>query len=387
IILLGVTFFVGMVAAGKRGSGLAIPGAVITMLGILLFIQNTFILWVTWAYAWALLISAAGLGLLIMNLYIKRVNLRRVAGLLIGIGLILFVIFGVLFELILDISGTNMNSGLFLGGGLVLLGIFVILSRPLFSKGRKPAEVEGIRSEGPAPVDADFEEVEEGTQVPQDVMQQPLPEDAEFSSLDFKSAGEVIIVQGDSCELTIDGSSEILKDITAEIHDGILQILLRSGVEKWTGLKQADKFRDIRYHVKVKTLQQITLDGTGNIHADKLEGEKLVLNHSSVGEMVISDLNYSELRVDLSGVGKVQLDGDVHSQSVNLDGSGSYQAENLKSEIASISLGGVGSACVWVEGELKVDISGAGKVEFKGNPNIEEEITGLGSITPLNPTV
>ncbi|MEA3326118.1 MAG: DUF5668 domain-containing protein, partial [Chloroflexota bacterium] len=42
IILLGVTFFVGMVAAGKRGSGLAIPGAVITMLGILLFIQNTF---------------------------------------------------------------------------------------------------------------------------------------------------------------------------------------------------------------------------------------------------------------------------------------------------------------------------------------------------------
>jgi len=85
----------------------------------------------------------------------------------------------------------------------------------------------------------------------------------------------------------------------------------------------------------------------------------------------------------LSGLGKIQLDGETHSQTVNLDGGGSYRGENLKSETATISLGGVGSARVWAEGELKVDISGAGKVEFKGNPNIEETITGLGSITPL----
>ena len=383
IVILGVTFFIGMVAAGKRGSGLAIPGAMITMIGILLFIQNTFNLWVTWAYAWGLLISAAGFGLFIMNFYIKRVNLRRIAGLLIGIGLILFVIFGVLFEVILGISGTNMNSGLFLGGGLVLLGIFVIFSRPLFSKGRKMPKAEEIQPEGPTPVDAAFEEIEEEPQVYPEVVYKPLPEGAEFSSLEFKSVGEVIIVQGDSCGLTIEGRGEIFEDVTAEIHDGILQILLPSGADKWKRLTQADKFRDIRYHVMVKTLQQITLDGIGNIHADKLEGEKLILEHSSVGDMVINDLNYSELKVELSGLGKIQLDGETHSQTVNLDGGGSYRGENLKSETATISLGGVGSARVWAEGELKVDISGAGKVEFKGNPNIEETITGLGSITPL----
>ncbi len=173
IIFLGVTFFFGMVVAGKRGAGLAIPGTVITTIGLLLFIQNTFKIWVTWAYAWGLLISAVGLGLLIMNFYLKKLNLRRIAGLLIGIGLLLFVIFGVLFEVILDISGTDLNSGLFLGGGLVALGLFVIFSRPLFSRRKKQQVVEEVQTEvetevqtevqteEPLPVDAVYEEVEE----------------------------------------------------------------------------------------------------------------------------------------------------------------------------------------------------------------------------------
>ena len=177
IIFLGVTFFVGMVVTGKRGAGMAVPGAVITVLGILLFIQNAFNLWVTWSYAWALLISATGLGLLLMNFYLKRVNLRRIAGLLIGIGLLLFVIFGVLFEVILNISGTSMNSGMFLGGGLVLLGLFVILCRPLFSKRHKKLEGEEIQPEGPVPVEAIFEEVEEEMPIPPEVVEQPQPEE------------------------------------------------------------------------------------------------------------------------------------------------------------------------------------------------------------------
>lgn len=185
IIFLGVTFFIGMVVAGKRGAGLAIPGSVITTVGLLLFFQNTFKIWVTWAYAWGLLISAVGLGLLIMNFYLKQINLRRVAGLLIGIGLLLFVIFGVLFEVILDISGTNLNSGLFLGGGLVALGLFVIFSRPLFSRRGKPQVVEDVQTEAqsedqgeePLPVEAVFEEIDEEVSDPTDVEDPPLPEE------------------------------------------------------------------------------------------------------------------------------------------------------------------------------------------------------------------
>ena len=137
VILLGVIFLIGMLMAGRKGAGLAIPGVLITSLGLLLFLQNTFDLWLTWTYAWALFISAIGIGLLLMNLYLKRVGLRKAGGVLIGIGLVLFVIFGIFFEIILDISGENNASVVFLSLGLVLLGLFVIFNRFLFVRGSR----------------------------------------------------------------------------------------------------------------------------------------------------------------------------------------------------------------------------------------------------------
>ena len=62
----------------------------------------------------------------------------------------------------------------------MLLGLFVILSRPLFSKKQKKLESEEIQPEGSVPVDAAFEEVEEveeETLVPPEVGEQPLPEE------------------------------------------------------------------------------------------------------------------------------------------------------------------------------------------------------------------
>jgi hypothetical protein len=137
VILLGLIFFIGMLIDREKGVGLAIPGALITSLGILLFLQNTFNLWWTWTYAWTLLISALGLGLLMMNNTLKRPGLRKAGGALIGVGLVLFVILGIFFEIILNISGENKASGVFLGVGLVLLGLFILFSRFLFARSYK----------------------------------------------------------------------------------------------------------------------------------------------------------------------------------------------------------------------------------------------------------
>lgn len=134
IVGLGLVFWVGMLVSRKKALGLAIPGSLITMIGLLVFVQQTFSLWGTWTYAWGLLISAVGIGLLIMNISVKRVSLRRVAGLLIGIGLVLFLVLGFFFEILLKISGPGIEGRVFYSAGVILLGIFVLFSRPLFAK-------------------------------------------------------------------------------------------------------------------------------------------------------------------------------------------------------------------------------------------------------------
>lgn len=381
IVLFGLTFLVAMLFAGKRGAGLAIPGTIITALGVLLFVQNTFDLWITWAYAWALLISAVGLGLLIMNSYLNRVGLRRAAGLLIGIGLTLFVIFGMFFEIILNISGTDLYSGLFLGIGLILLGLFVVFSRPLFSRaGKTPqtAKPEGVEM----PVDGDVGEPEQTSAADQPVAE-VLVEGEAFTRLSFKSVGEVLLTQGAACALTVKGDPEVLDKLQTEVREGELVITYQSDIKDWSGLQWLSGNPKTRYYVTMQTVEALKLGGAGNLEADHLEAEALNLVHNGLGKLKINDLHCQALSAELGGLGEIVLRGAVESQTVELIGAGSYEAEGLESQKAKIVLTGTGSAKVWVESELDATVSGAGSIRYKGNASVTQSNSGVGDIKPL----
>ncbi|MDY6867207.1 MAG: DUF2807 domain-containing protein [Chloroflexota bacterium] len=380
IVLFGLTFFVGMITAGRRGAGLAIPGAIITTIGLLLFLQNTFNLWVTWSYAWALLVSATGLGLLIMNLYLKRPTLRRVAGLLIGTGLTLFVVFGMFFEVIIDISGADLASGVFLGGGLVLLGLFIIFSGPLFHRASKSVAEAG--AEAAETVDAAFEDIEP-VPAPSGDATQPLSADTVFSGVHFKSVGEVFIAQGDTCGLKIEGSEDLIAKIITEVHEDMLSITYKSDVGDWTKLDWISGESRLRYYITMKKVKRIDMAGAGTMRADELSGETLNISHSGAGKMTLKGLTYKELDVDLGGLGEILVEGEVRSQNVDLGGAGSYIADQLKSQAANVSLSGAGSARVWAEVELNAHVTGAGSIKYKGNPHITQSSTDLGNIKPL----
>jgi len=387
IVLFGLTFFAGMLVAGRKGAGLAIPGAVITTLGTLLFIQNTFNLWGTWTYAWALLTSAVGLGMLIMNGYLKREGLRRAAGVVIGIGLISFVAFGVLFEVILNISGANIYSGVFLGAGLILLGLFVVFSRPLFAH-RKTAEA--LETPLEDVLEVAYKDVP--TDVPTDVPDVPIQaeeqpknfvEGAEFTRLTFKSVGEVFLSQGDTCDLRIEGDPELIKKVITRVEDGLLTITYALDIADWTGLGWISADNRLRYYITVKELDQLTLGGAGVIRAEGLIGSGLKLHHSGLGLLNITGLNVHELGVTLGGLGEIRLAGEVHAQVVELSGGGGYQAVDLRSQEADVTLTGAGTAKVWVETKLKASVSGAGSILYRGEPQVDQSVSGLGSVKPL----
>lgn len=124
ILLLAGSLFVG----GRPGIGLAIPGGIVTMTGLVLAFQNATDSYQTWAYAWALVApGGVGVGLVIYGLLAgHRDSLRAgVPVLLSGLGL--FLGFGLFFEGILGLSGTRFvgfESAFAIG--LVVLGVIVL---------------------------------------------------------------------------------------------------------------------------------------------------------------------------------------------------------------------------------------------------------------------
>jgi hypothetical protein len=129
IIGVGALFFVGMFAGGRSVSGLAIPGSIISTIGLMLFYQNLTGHWESWSYGWTVILMSVGLGIFIMGLWGQNVT-QRAAGLrVLRIGLIMFVIFGAFFELIFTAGRPFGLRSIIFPAGLILLGLYLILAR------------------------------------------------------------------------------------------------------------------------------------------------------------------------------------------------------------------------------------------------------------------
>ena len=98
------------------------------------------------------------------------------------------------------------------------------------------------------------------------------------------------------------------------------------------------------------------------------------------GQVLLDQLTADRFDARISGLGGIQVVGDVEVQSIVISGSGNYLAEKLISDFSDIKVTGSGNGTVTVNDELSVAISGSGTVSYSGYPDIYKRITGSGKI-------
>jgi hypothetical protein len=126
IIGVGAMFFIGMVAGGKSTAPLAIPGTIITAIGLMLFLQNISNHWESWAYGWTVILMAVGLGIYIMGAWSGDPGQRASGMKVLRLGTIMFIIFGAFFEMIFQ--SFALANYLF-PAALILLGLYLVFRR------------------------------------------------------------------------------------------------------------------------------------------------------------------------------------------------------------------------------------------------------------------
>lgn len=198
-----------------------------------------------------------------------------------------------------------------------------------------------------------------------------------FHAVQFTTAGDLDIKQGDVESLTIEAGENVLKHLTSEVENGVL--VLGFDMTQWPELINVP----IKFHLVVKDLDSISLSGAGNIEMNGLVTTNLKITLSGAGNINIKNVQASMVNTKLSGAGNISLSGKTEMQQAMLTGLGNYQADDLLSKAATVQVTGAGSAQVWVEQELDVTISGAGSVGYYGQPDISQDISGLGSVHSL----
>jgi hypothetical protein len=126
LVLVGV----GMTVQGL--SGLCIPGAIVTAVGLVLLLQNIFDLFATWTYAWALVAPGGiGLGMWLQGVVSGSSGLRAAGWRTMGAGVIIFLLGAVLFEGVIHVSGQDFGfiGKVLLPVLLIVLGIWLLVRR------------------------------------------------------------------------------------------------------------------------------------------------------------------------------------------------------------------------------------------------------------------
>ena len=140
VILPGVLLFLAsLVAPPREGVGLAVAGAITSVVGLILAFQNATDLWATWAYAWPLVApGGSGLGMALYGLVRGQADFVSLGVRQLGAGLALFVGFGLFFEGVIGLSGDPFLVGSdYLPIVLIALGVLFLLWGVLRS--RRPA--------------------------------------------------------------------------------------------------------------------------------------------------------------------------------------------------------------------------------------------------------
>jgi hypothetical protein len=124
VIAIGGVFFVAMFAGGKQTAAFAIPGSIVSGIGLMLLIQKTTGHWETLSYFWTCIIMFIGAGIYIMGWFGDDTAQKQSGARVLKVGLILFIIFGAFFEMLFS-SFNNLLFPIL----LILLGGYLVIAR------------------------------------------------------------------------------------------------------------------------------------------------------------------------------------------------------------------------------------------------------------------
>lgn len=206
-----------------------------------------------------------------------------------------------------------------------------------------------------------------------------VPGAFEAISIDYPGA-EIIIQQGDKETVEIEADDNLLPQLSTEVISGRLTI--KNVETEWKAM--VNPSQPVEISITVRELKEIVLSAlVGDLEVNGLQSDALKLVLSGGAQITLNGIQVELLDSILSGAGDIQASGTADQIKLILSGLGNFNAADLKSNNATIELSGMGNATVQVEKKLVATIAGAGSIEYLGNPQVEQNITGAGSVKPV----
>jgi len=197
----------------------------------------------------------------------------------------------------------------------------------------------------------------------------------DFNDVEVHGALDVYVRQGDEKAVRIEADENLMKYIITETHGNRLEVRTKQGYN----LRPS---RKMKIYVTSANFRHLDVSGACNIIGENkiTSPDGLDLEVSGAGDIRM-EADAPDLKASISGSGKVDLKGTTRNFELDLSGAGKATCFDLMSENTKVEISGAGSAEVFASVKLDAQVSGAGKVRYKGNAtNVQQQISGAGNV-------
>ena len=195
----------------------------------------------------------------------------------------------------------------------------------------------------------------------------------DFTELFLEGAFKVYLIQGDETSLKVEASDPAAFDY--------LDVTNRNGCLHLHVDREPFDFSRVSLFITFKTLERLEIEGGVKM---KTRGY-LDLNDLYVslegGAKIELQTKARDISIETEGGVMFELDGVARSLDVKVSGAGHIDAGELECKDVSFKIDGVGTGRVFATETLYAEINGVGKIRYLGNPEVTENIEGLGSVS------
>jgi autotransporter translocation and assembly factor TamB len=198
-----------------------------------------------------------------------------------------------------------------------------------------------------------------------------------FDGVSLAYPAKLIITQGNSFSIELEGDRDDLEEIRTEVRGSTLVI---KHDREWSWFSRRD-ISDVTIYVTMKNVRKVSVSGSGKAESNgKIMARDLDLDVSGSGKIDL-EVDAADVSIDISGSGTVILEGKGEDGDINISGSGTLYAEDFATDSFQIEISGSGKCEVNVSQTLDADISGSGSVYYKGDPDkVRSNISGSGRV-------
>lgn len=195
------------------------------------------------------------------------------------------------------------------------------------------------------------------------------------TELALVASDTVILTEGDTLDITLEGDEDAIEALRFTNSDGTLGIVRESG--RWKDTGQAI------VRVTMPAPEAISIAGSGSVESARM-ATNAAINIAGSGSVDVSAFDSEMLEVSMGGSGKVTGTGSAERIEISSAGSGQVDLAGLTTERAEVSIVGSGDVRFASDGDVEASIAGSGSVYVTGSATCTVSSVGSGKLVCEN---